>query len=241
MNEEEKTSVETPVEETQAAAPAAESENVNEVRQETAEERRKRNDVEYNWAEARRKMQELDRRVKEQDDYISKLKQTSAPKDDYEEIDRLTDDDIVTKAQARKLAEKMAKQIASQVIKEREAATVEERVKLRFNDFDDVVTQENIELLKQKKPELASSVASNPDPYAQAVAAYDALKMIGAQEMSKTSVEKEKALKNAQKPLSVNAVTKQSAIGNAHLFENGLTPELKKQLLKEMQEASKRA
>ncbi len=51
--------------------------------------------------------------------------------------------------------------------------------------------------------------------------------------------EKQKAIANSQKPVSVNAVTKSSAIGNAHMFENGLTPELKKSLWDEMERARK--
>jgi hypothetical protein len=52
-------------------------------------------------------------------------------------------------------------------------------------------------------------------------------------------VKKQRALANSQKPVSVNAVTKNSAIGNAHMFENGLTKELKKSLYDEMKNAMK--
>lgn len=236
MTEEENKSVET--ENVEAAAPATESDNVQE-RQETAEDRKKRNDVEYNWAEARRKMQEQDRVIKELSDNINRMKQPAKAEDDG--LDKLADDDIVTAGHAKKLAMKMAKQAAEQAIRERELATLEDRMRQRYSDFDQVTAPENIELLKKQKPELFASVLYNPDPNGQAVALYDALKMIGVASNPQLTQEKEKAIKNAQKPLSVNAVSKQSAIGNAHLFENGLTPELKKSLWSEMQAAMKHA
>jgi hypothetical protein len=162
-----------------------------------------------------------------------------APQDD--ELDKLGDEDIVTKGQAKKLAAKMAEEIASRVIKERENATVEDRLSSKFQDFNQVVTRENIELLKETEPELAMSLAQNTDQYSQGVAAYKLLKRLGiGEEVAKEPVkEKQKAVANSQKPLSVNAVTKSSAIGNAHMFENGLTPELKKSLYEEMQKARK--
>ena len=235
MSDEENVSVE--AEASEAVTQATETESAPQQRTESPEDRRKRNDQEYNWAEARRKLQDLERRAKEQDDLIERLKQ---PKSEDDEIDKLAEDDIVTKGHTKKLVAKMAREIANEVIQQREAATVEDRLAVKFNDYSDVVTRENIELLKQNEPELAMSLAHNPDPYAQGIAAYKLIKKMSAQPEPK-SAEKKKALENSQKPVSVNAVTRQSAIGNAHMFENGLTPELKASLLKEMREAAKGA
>jgi hypothetical protein len=240
MSDEETQSVEEEVPQ-EASAQATESEQVAE-RQETAEERRKRNDQEYNWAEARRKMQELDRQNRDMAEQLQKMQQSKNPEVDEEaELAKLGDEELVSVSQVKKLAASMAKKVANQVMKEREASTVDERLQSKYSDYADVVSKENIELLKQQEPELALSLwRLADDPYAQGVAAYKLLKKVGVNS-DMPSPEKEKALKNSKKPLSVNAVTKQSAIGNAHIFENGLTPELKKSLLKEMQEAAKRA
>lgn len=240
MTEEETLSVEASQEESPQAEPqAAESENAQAKPAESQGERRKRNDVEYNWAEARKKMDALDKQNREMADQLAKLQKPPTPPE-VDELDRLADDDIITKAHARKMAERMARQIAQDVIKQREAATVDDRLAAKFPDFADVVTKDAIETLKQTEPELAYSLANNPDPYAQGVAAYKLLRRLNiGEDMAKTQ-EKKKALENTQKPVSVNAVSKNSAIGNAHLFENGLTPELKKSLWKEMQDARKR-
>jgi hypothetical protein len=223
------------------AVPTAESNDSAEEKQKAETFAKKSEDQDRNWKETRRKMQELERKAKEQEELIAQLK--SPPKAAQEdELDKLGDEDIVTKGQARKLAAKMAEEIASRVIKERENATVEDRLSSKFNDFNQVVTRENIELLKETEPELAMSLAQNTDQYSQGVAAYKLLKRlgIGVEEVAKEPVkEKQKALANSQKPLSVNAVTKSSAIGNAHMFENGLTDELKKSLREEMARAIK--
>ncbi len=225
----------------QAAAPAEESKNAEELQKAQAFAKKSQDDQDRNWKEARRKMQELESKAREQEEVIRKLSSPPAQKED-DELDKLGDEDIVTKRQAIKLASKMAESIAQKVIKEREASTVDERLQLKYPDFAQVVTKENIEFLKENEPELAESLSYYPDPFKQGIAVYKLLKRasITEGEVVANTAQKQKAIKNSQKPVSVNAVTKQSAIGNAHMFENGLTPELKASLLKEMREAAKR-
>lgn len=222
------------VEETQEAASQPAESETQAVASETSQEKA-RNDVEYNWAETRRKMKDLERQNREMQEELRSFKK---PEPQPEEEEHFSKDDILTYAQAEKLAEKKARKIAEEVIRQREASTVDERLSLKHPDFAEVVSRENIELLKETEPELASSLYHIPDPYSQGIAAYKLLKKLGIG-VDKPSPEKQKAAANSQKPVSVNAVTKSSAIGNAHLFENGLTPELKKQLFKEMQDAKK--
>jgi len=223
-------------------APPTNSEEQQDSPQETAQEVQDPpiKDQEYNWREARRKIDELEYRTRQQDDLISKLQnqKTVAPQED--DLAKLAEDDIITVKQAKNIGQKMAREVAEQVIREREAATVDERVKNRFPDFYDIVTKENFGVLQQQDPELAQSIVGLAhDPYAQAVAAYKLLKKQGFGEMAKNQPQKNKALENSRKPVSVQSVTKSSAIGEVHRFENGLTPELKKELWKEMQQAMK--
>lgn len=197
----------------------------------------KKKNQEYNWSETRKKMQALERKNEELMAAIHDIKKQEGSQID-DDIDKLSDDDIITKSHAKKIAAKMAREISNEIMKQKEVSTVEERIKSKYQDFDQVVTQENIEILKQMEPELAMSLAANPDPYAQAVAVYKSMKNMGIVK-SEDNMEKKKAIQNSQKPVSANAVSKHSAIGNAHLFENGLTDDLKKQLYKEMQQAMK--
>ena len=220
--------------------PPTESNDAAEEKQKAETFAKKSEDQDRNWKDTRRKMQELERKSKEQEELITQLR---APPEaaEIDELDKLGDEDIVTKGQAKKLAAKMAEEIASRVIRERENATVDQRLGHKFPDYLEVVTRENIDILKEIEPELAMSLAHNTDQYSQGIAAYKLLKRLGiGEEVAKEPVkEKQKAIANSQKPLSVNAVTKNSAIGNAHMFENGLTPELKKSLWEEMERARK--
>ena len=225
----------------QGSAQTSESENEhNDVSQENQKSQQTtRNDAEYNWGEMRRQMREKDQQIEELGKQFQEISKRNPPIEETDELANLAEDDILTVAQAKKLAKKMARGVAEEVLKERDAATVDERMQLKFSDYADVVTKENIELLKQTEPELAQSLYHMPDPYSQAVAAYKLLKKVTGTGETSNSEEKKRAMENSQKPLSVNAVTKQSAIGNAHLFENGLTTDLKKQLWGEMKQAMK--
>lgn len=221
---------------------APEPEQNNDDRQEEVKDSPppQRRDVDYNWAEARRKMQELERRSQEQEELIARLSHKPAPQED-DGLEKLSEDDILTVAQAKKLAAKMARQVAHEAIKEREAATVEERLQTKFSDYASVVTRENVDILRQQEPELAQSLSRlADDPYSQAIAAYKLIKKLGIKtDATPPPPEVKRAKENASKPVSVQTVVKQSAIGQAHCFENGLTPELQKALRAEMAAAIK--
>ena len=234
MSEEENVSIE---EQSSAVAPAAETEDA------TAKEQsqpKQDNANERNWAEARRSMKERDRKI---EDLQKQLQSMQKPAPPQEPELNLADDDIVTYKQVKHLIKRDAAALADQVVRQRENATVDERLNAKYSDFSEVVSKENIELLKQTEPELAMSIRGlASDPMAQGVAAYKLLKKLGMGAKAEEDMpEKKKALDNAKKPVSVQSVTKQSAIGNAHMFENGLTKELKDSLLKEMREAIKRS
>lgn len=196
-------------------------------------EQRKRNDAEYNWAELRRQREKDREELKQLREELSQLKRPEAPTE--EEDFGISDDDLLEGRHLKDL-KKEIKELKSELHK-KELSTMEERLQLKYPDYADVVSKENIEYLKETEPELAMSISSMKDPYGQAVAAYKLLKKV--HKTPEQTLEQKKALENSQKPVSANAVTKNSAIGNAHLFENGLTPELKKQLWDEMQAAKK--
>jgi hypothetical protein len=224
----------------QEVAQSTESDETHNVRQEETQqaEQRKRNDVEYNWNEARRKMQDLERRAQEQDMLIARLSSKDAPVED--DLEKLSDDDIITVAQHKKMTAKIAKQVAEEVHRQREASTMEERILAKYPDYEQVVTPENIELLKKTEPELALSLHSlEKDPYSQAIAAYKLMKKTAPAPSKVVPIERKKALENSQKPVSVQAVSKQSGLNYASAFEGGLTPELRKQIYAEMQQAIK--
>jgi hypothetical protein len=231
--------VATDINATEADPPANESNEVQQNSQASDSAIKARNSQEYNWAEARRKMQELERQNLE---FRQRFDQFTNPsKTEVDEIDKLGSEDLVTKSHVMKMAERMARQIATQAIKERERETVDERLMIKYPDFAEVVSKDNIELLKQTEPELARSLSHNPDDYEKGIAVYKALKRLGITQGSTVNSDKERAKKNSEKPVSLSTVSKSSAIGNAQAFENGLTKEVKAALWAEMQEIRKRA
>lgn len=216
------------------------------VEQQSAQDppQRRESDQEYNWRETRRRLEDLQRRNEELEAKFDRATRSQPQPED--ELAKLADDDIITAKQARKLAEREAQRLArfeaEKVIKEREAATVNDRITTRYPDFDDVVSPENVEILRTQEPELFASLQRlADDPYAQATGAYKLIRKLGIGDSPDVAKNKVKALENSRKPVSAQSVAKQSsAIADVHRFDGGLTPELRKQLQKEMEEAAKR-
>lgn len=124
------------------------------------------------------------------------------------------------------------------------AATTEIRLKAQYPDFDNVVSKDNIELLKLRHPELAATlINSSADLYSKGVSAYSLIKNMGiAPEVPVKNYDAEKALaqKNMSKPRSSISLSPQqgeSPLHRANAFANGLTEDLKAQLRREMEEA----
>lgn len=116
----------------------------------------------------------------------------------------------------------------------------EARVKAQFPDFEQVVSVDNIKMFSELYPEVAESINSHQDLYKKAVAAYTMIKKFGIVPDETYKADAERAQKNASKPkplASVNPQYGDSPLSKANAFANGLTPELAKQLRKEMEEA----
>lgn len=201
---------------------------------------KKKNTAEYNWAETRRKLQELERKNQELMER-EKAREAAIKAPVQEEDDLGIADTDLAEGKHLKNLNKELKQLKAQ-LQEQQINSVDLRLQAKYSDFGSVVSAENIQLLKETEPELAESLRHQPDPYQKGVAAYKLIKSLGiGKAQDAPNPDREKAKANVQKPVSVNAVTKQSAIGNAHMFENGLTKELKESLWKEMKELAKRA
>ena len=118
------------------------------------------------------------------------------------------------------------------------SVTTETRLKAQYPDFDRVVSKENVEALKAQYPELAHSLSANPDLYTKAVSTYTLMKKLNIAVDEVTMADRERAQKNAAKPRPLVSVSPQqgdSPLARANAFAEGLTPDLQKQLLKEME------
>ena len=121
--------------------------------------------------------------------------------------------------------------------------TVELRLRANYPDIDKVLTADNVERFRQMNPDLADVIAQNPDTEKKAKLVYEMVKQYGIyKDPVLYEADKATALKNASKPKPLTSLSAQqgdSPLSKANAFAQGLTPDLKKQMHKEMIEAMK--
>lgn len=178
---------------------------------------------EYNFAQLRQKNEELERRVNE---LLRREQEKNAPPPQIEE--QLADDDILTVAQAKKLAQKQAEEIINKALTERERAKLPEQAKAKFNDFDQIMTEENIRKLETEEPGLAEACTKASNPWE---ATYKILKkFVLPQQESKATKNDEKMKENLSKPVSANAVGR-GPLSNANIWSESSKEDLYKEMI----------
>lgn len=187
---------------------------------------------EYNFKQMRETLQQRDEEIR-----VLRNRDES-----FKEKEELGEDDLV---EGKHLKEGLAE--IKDIIRRKELETVPDKLKSKFEDFNDVVTKENLEKLQKTEPELFQSLqledrrrVSAGDLFVKGIAAYKTIKSLGiSPENQEYMNKKEHIQSNHNKPMSVQAIKGAGAIHKANAFANGLTPELQKQLQKEMTEAIK--
>ena len=158
--------------------------------------------AEYNFREMRRLLQEQQRRIQE----LETQQYQEEPQEQEEDI-RFEKDDIPTWGQLEKVIEKKAEQKARQLLEKQQKDSLEDRVRMKFKDYDDVVSEEFVENVIKTDPILVQTLKSSPDPY---MAAYNIIKKSAY--YAEKSQPKKKAVdpalieQNAKKPVSSNSV-----------------------------------
>lgn len=188
---------------------------------------------EYNFKQLRESKRQLESELEQLREQVSQLASSRKEDTRKEEDFDLGDDDLAEGRHVKKLYSRI-----ESMIRERDAMLIENRLRSKYSDFEQVVTRENVEKLKKSEPEIYASISSSNDLYSASVSAYKTLKALGIVEDPDMAREKEKIQKNTAKPVSSHAL-KGGSIHEANAFAGKLTPELKKQLLNEMVEAAK--
>lgn len=166
---------------------------------------------------------------------------TAVPADDSSGF---ADDDLVEGKHLKKVKQELRdlkKEIESYK-QTNSAMTAEARIKAQFNDFDKVVTKDTIANLRESYPEIAATINSNSDVYTQAVAAYTLIKKLNIAPDEQYAADRNRVQANTAKPRPLTSVSPQSGespLSRANAFAEGLTPELRKNLFREMQESKK--
>lgn len=204
--------------------------------QEQPPQRKPKDNEQKNFAALRQKAEQAER---ERDAAIKKLQEIEQQSEEF----TLGSDDIAEGKHLKKVHQNVSREIKQlkdelNLYKKQaiESAT-EARIKSTYQDFDSVVTSDNLSTLRDAHPELAATINSAPDLYSQAVTAYTMIKKLGIAADRQYQGDREKAQTNAYKPRPATSVSPQQGdnpLTRANAFADGLTDELKEQLRKEM-------
>lgn len=219
-------------EEVQASATT----NSQEEKKESATPRDEAADRVYQW----RNLREAKERAERERDEARRLLQegTRKPEQPTEEELNLADDELLEHKHLKSFKKKQEQRFAAV-----EQQIAESQLRALYPDFDRVVNAETIAMLRDADPEIADSIAANPNLFSKASAAYKTIKRYGFAGEDVYNKQKEKVSNNINKPRPVTSISPQegeSPLSRANAFAEGLTPELAKQLWKEMQEARKK-
>ncbi len=168
--------------------------------------------------------------------------------DDYSDIG-LDDDGLAEGKHLKKVLKEM-RELKKEMHEYKTRSTndnIEVRLKSQYPDFNEVLTQKNLESLSNMNPDLADMISNTPDLYKRAKLAYDMVKQFGIHKSITTAprfdAEKAVAQKNAAKPRPLASVSPQQGdtpLSKANAFANGgLSEEMKAQYRREMAQYTK--
>ena len=202
-----------------------------------------------NFRRMREKTEQLER---ERDLAMQKLKEfesSTLKSKPQEEPDYAVNPNDLVEGKHLSKYDKKIKQLEEQLNKYQQQSfemAAESRIKAQYPDFDNIVSQANIEALRMTYPDVAQSLAYNQDLYTKASATYTMIKNLGiaqsTQETRQATAQRELAQKNVAKPRASNSISAQAGstpLSHANAFAEGLTDDLRTQLIKEMTEARK--
>ena len=221
----------------------------------TASQKERVKTAEYNFKELRkardedrRRAEMAERRADEMMELLKQSKQVETKEERdliEEEISKLQSDDLATVGNAEKLYYKHSKPTKKQIaameskVAQLEAKLEEQSFRMRYPDIDDVLSNENIKMLKEEEPEVADMLSKFPTGSKEQITmAYKWIKKImpKAQDIPE---EKIRAQNNITKPGSIHSVNKKSAIGSVHEYQGTLTEADKARYRQEMKDAQK--
>lgn len=161
-------------------------ENIEKVEQQTApiqqDEPPRSPKRDENFRRMEKKMRELEEKLRMAEE--AKQKPPS---------DGIDDTDLLTVGQMKKLLEEQ--------MRARELSTLEDRLNAKFPDYNQVVSEDAVENLREEHPELFNSLKANPDPYQKAIAAYKLIKNMSPKEdVSNMKRNQQKLEENKAKP-----------------------------------------
>lgn len=216
---------------------AAQDQEVSEHPQQNVESEQERN-----WREMRKTMERLQQRNMELEAERRVREEMAQRQTQPQEEFNLSKEDWVTGADVEKytqtLVQKQIQDGVQRALKEHEDSQFETRLKSTYSDYETVVSPEAIENLKMSDPEFVALLqGSGASKFEKGAALYKYLKKQAPSARAQDN--KQRFEENQKKPRSIHEVSNHDVSGGDAL--NGrLTPDLKAQLWKEMQECASR-
>jgi hypothetical protein len=196
---------------------AAEPAEANQPESQETPQEPKENSKEYNWRRMEQKMSELERRnVELQQSLEERTQKKEEPED---EISQLEEDDLVTVRHMNKMAEIRARKIVEEELTKREQQKLPEITKSKYNDYDQVVTPDNLEELLKEDPDLEFDIKSSRNPYDRA---YKEIRKSDFYRSRQKTAEESKAIEeNSRKPVSSTSTGKPRPLSQANAYAKG--------------------
>ena len=190
---------------------------------------------EFNFARLREKAEASEKKSAELERQVNELKEAiegknkPAPPPEEDELSNLDPEDIITVKQAMKVSERQAKKIVQEMLKQQEVASMPQKAKSQFNDFDSIMTEENIKKLETEEPEIAMFCAKAANPWE---ATYKMVKkfITPKKDVSQSKGEK-KMEENMAKPASSNSVGTKTPLQSAYMYSEADKDQLYKEML----------
>jgi hypothetical protein len=165
-----------------------------------------RSDREYNMRVMREKMEALERRAMEAERVAQ---ERSKPPQQEAEDDALVEQRHLKKTNAEINEMKAELEKTRKQLEATNNSSVEYQLRAKFNDFDRVVTDDNMEKLRQEKPALYRSILYNPDLRDKGETAYDAIQTF--LKPAKFAEADKRLAENAAKPRNASTVNPQAS------------------------------
>ncbi len=193
-------------------------ETVQEVQQETAQERNFREMRERQKMLERERDEERRQRIELQQALTKQYHQPAAQEQSRQRLQR---DDIPDVG----YVEDELASIREEQRRERERiafAHAELKVAQQYPDYEKMLSDDNIKELERREPEMWSSIKNNPDPYARMISAIKAVRSANIYVKDAPIPEKKAVQANLAKPKAVNSLNPSSggtgALAQAHAF-----------------------
>ncbi len=201
-----------------------ETEQVETTEAEVVPTKEETSQIKESWAEMRKRAARADKAEQERDEALriaralaaqhqQRQQQPQVEEEPEEDLDAIDDSEFIDakklkkiRAQDNKRYERLERELETSKRATQEQI-IHERLKNKFQDFDQVTSPENVARLVEMDRDIAESIYYNPDPEKKSVALYNAIKRYGiyGAEPENTSY-RDKLKTNSTKPKPVQSI-----------------------------------